>query len=295
VFIDQVKYLEMVQVFRAQPAHRRPIFSDASRKLRVHRRTVTEGWEHGWPATKDPRRPTPLPPLKDVCAPGTKPPEGFDPEPAPRSTAAPSSVGAAALLEIAAAPGPSSGPSAEAPGVESGPSSTPPRARSTTVAPAATADPVAEIAARQASLEAQESRNLVGSLNLAGHIASTGDTVLKMLYEAITSPAAQERLRSFIIEKPERIMSLLADLAKAVESSTKASERIFSMTRLAAGQATSIQEHRVDSRPQNETPSQTAARVRAVFAELAAANLHLDEDGRPRTLAPIDVTPIQEE
>jgi hypothetical protein len=316
MFVDQATYLQLVRVIRAQPVQRRPNFLDASQKVGVDRRTIATGWERGWPATKDPRRPASLPPLREVCTPGAEPPPGLYPiaSTSPVAGAGPmadvSRIAAAVAASPVATPGgaqavsagPGSGPSAPAPGVEPGheasapapPSAPAPASTPPAPAPAATPahDPVAEIAARQSALEVQEGKNLVGALSVATNIVATGNGVLKQLFDGVSTPEAQARLRSFITEKPERFMSLLAELAKAVESSTKASERIFSMTRLAAGQATSIQEHRGDSRPPVESPSQTAARVRAVFAELAAVGAVLGEKGRSPT--PIDVTPVEE-
>jgi hypothetical protein len=300
VFIEQATYLNIVRVLREQPAHRRPNFLDASQKLQIDRRTIATGWERGWPATKDPRRPVALPPLKDMCAPGTELPEAFYPvrvpAPAVPPPAAPPAATIPSLTAFATRPvltsssGPSSEPSATAPSPEPGhtpaPAPAPP-----TVATLAPADPVDEIKARQVAFEAQEAKNLAGSLAVASHIASTGDAVLKLLYEAVTSPAAQERLRAFVVEKPERFPALLADLAKAVEASTKASERVFTMARLLQGKSTSIQEHRTDTR-QPESPAEAAARIQAVMAELVAANHRLDDHGRPLGLAAIDVTPV---
>jgi hypothetical protein len=136
-------------------------------------------------------------------------------------------------------------------------------------------DPVAEIAARQAALEAEEAKNLAGSLAVAGHIVGTGDKVLKSIFDAVMSPAAQERLKASIVEKPEKFVSLLVELAQAVERSTKSAERVFSMTRLAAGRATSIQEHRVAREPER-SPEEMAA----VSVAILSAVGRMDEEER---------------
>jgi hypothetical protein len=318
MFVEQSTYLELVRVLRAQPAHRRPSFLDASRKVGIDRRTIATAWERGWPASKDPRRPTDLPPLKDVCAVGTDAPDGLYPVAArvaapavpviapkpplvgeePVSTEGPTEPARPGVSTVA---GPSSEPRATAPGPESGPIPTPAPspgdapapspaaapAPATPPAPAAIAvrDPVAEIAARQAALEALEAKNIAGSLAVASHISSTGDAVLKLLFDSVMTPAAQERLRSFVVEKPERFMSLLAELSKAVEASSKASERFFSMRRLAEGKSTSIQEHRTEPKP-HESPARTAAHIVAVMDELAALGR---AQGRPLGLEAIDV------
>jgi hypothetical protein len=271
MFIGEAQYLEIIRTFRAQPAHRRPNFLDASQRLGHHRNTLKKLWAVGLPATKDPRRPTSLPALKEVCAPGTEPPPGLYPV-APVVTPAPPVASVPLLLASRSAVGPSSEPSASAPGDQPSPSPT------SLSAPASAPDPVAEIIARQAALAEQEARNLAGSLRVASHISSTGDAVLKLLYDAVTTPAAQERLRAYIAERPERFPQLLGDIGKALEAATKASERVFGMTRLARGQSTSIQEFR--SAPPPETPEQAAARVEAVLQALADADRTLGSNGR---------------
>lgn len=64
--VDVPQYKRIVAAFREQPPGKRPNFREAARVTKLHERTIKDGWNHGWGATK--RRPA-LPPIKNVFAP----------------------------------------------------------------------------------------------------------------------------------------------------------------------------------------------------------------------------------
>ena len=62
MYVDVVKYREIVECFRAQEDRRRPIIAAASRATGLDFRTLQKGWEQGWPASR--KRPA-LPPIRN--------------------------------------------------------------------------------------------------------------------------------------------------------------------------------------------------------------------------------------
>jgi hypothetical protein len=115
----------------------------------------------------------------------------------------------------------------------------------------------------------------------------TSQVLLKALHDG--APQIRAKLMALTLEKPERAIALLGELAKIEAETVRSAERLVATQRVIAGLPSTITEHRVgDSRPP-ESAEQTAARVRAVIAELAAANRGLDDYGRPLRIEPIDV------
>jgi hypothetical protein len=299
--VDASTYIQICGLYRAQPTHRRPNHRAVAKIVGIDQRTLAGGYERGWPCTR--RRPA-LPPIRDVLE-GEKASVGV---PAPRAVSA-APVAAEVPGNVATAtPSPSiapdpvvpperdaepvtpanlaapSAPVAPPKGEPQKPISTPP----VEPVPARSSPPDPLAAVREAAAKAilDEINILQAARTNAIGLLVTTQGLLKGLHDA--TPQIRARLISLAAEKPERAIELLGELAKVEAETVKSTQRIVEVQRVIAGLPSNITEHRIESRAP-EAPAAAAARIRAVMAELAAANRGLDDYGRPLRIEPIDV------
>jgi len=208
MYIDDAKYREIVDVFRAQESRRRPNISAASKILGLDFRTLSKGWERGWPPSR--KRPA-LPPVK----------AHFEPQPEPGP------VGGTPAGTPAGTP--------PASGTESAPAGVPTLLGST---PAPAPAPVAP----GGDVLAVESAALASNRSVVKGILATATPMLRLLHEG--TPKMKAALETLITEQPAAAIRLLGELAKTIEISVKASERLIQAQRVLDGTPSQI--HRVE-------------------------------------------------